>query len=81
MPLDMPKQKLIVHFFFWQLRLGRLEQGTNTNILLNLNLTHLVHIGQTRPAVAFPGMTCLTVNWNESLKGKWIVNKSCLRYI
>lgn len=50
--------------------LGRMEQGTNTTILLNLNLTHLIHIGQTRPALAFPGMTCLTVNWSDSLKGK-----------
>lgn len=50
--------------------LGRMEQGTNTTILLNLNLTHLIHIGQTRPALAFPGMTCLTVNWSETLKGK-----------
>lgn len=53
--------------------LGRMEQGTNTTILLNLNLTHLIHIGQTRPALAFPGMTCLTVNWSESLKGKQTV--------
>lgn len=50
--------------------LGRMEQGSNTTILLNLNLTHLIHIGQTGPALAFPGMTCLTVNWSESLKGK-----------
>lgn len=50
--------------------LGRMEQGSNTSILLNLNLTHLVHIGQTGPAIAFPGMTCLTVNWSEALKGK-----------
>ncbi len=50
--------------------LGRMEQGSNTTILLNLNVTHLIHIGQTGPALAFPGMTCLTVNWSESLKGK-----------
>jgi hypothetical protein len=47
-----------------------MEQGSNTTILLNLNVTHLIHIGQTGPALAFPGMTCLTVNWSESLKGK-----------
>ena len=50
--------------------LGRMEQGANTTILLNLNITHLVHIGQTGPALAFPGMTCLTVSWSETLKGK-----------
>lgn len=50
--------------------LGRMEQGSNTTILLNLNVTHLIHIGQTGPALAFPGMTCLTVNWSETLKGK-----------
>ncbi len=58
---------IIVEDTLW---LGRLEQGTNTTILLNLNLTHLIHIGQSRPAVAFPGMTCLTVNWDETLKGR-----------
>ncbi|XP_057370320.1 uncharacterized protein LOC130691389 [Daphnia carinata] len=54
--------------------LGRMEQGSNTTILLNLNITHLIHIGQTGPALAFPGMTCLTVNWSETLKGQELYN-------
>jgi len=45
------------------------EQGTDPATLLHLNLTHLIHIGQTRPALAFPGMTCLTVQWPAHLKG------------
>ena len=57
---------IIIEDTLW---LGRMEQGTNPTILLNLSLTHLVHIGQTRPALAFPGMTCLTTNWPPQLKG------------
>ena len=49
--------------------LRRMEQGTDPATLLHLNLTHLIHIGQTRPALAFPGMTCLTVQWPAHLKG------------
>jgi len=72
--LGVPERQLSLSWFpsiilteaLW---LGRIEQGTSTTILLNLKLTHLIHIGQSRPALAFPGMTCLTVNWNESLKG------------
>ena len=57
---------IIVEDTLW---LGRIEQGMSPATLLTLSLTHLVHIGQTRPALAFPGMTCLTVDWNNNLKG------------
>lgn len=57
---------IIIENTLW---LGRIEQGSSTDVLFNLNLTHMLHIGQSRPALALPGMTCLTIHWKDTLKG------------
>ncbi|KAK2720445.1 serine/threonine/tyrosine-interacting-like protein 1 [Artemia franciscana] len=46
----------------WQ---GRIEQGANSLVLHKLGITHLLTIGDTRPVLALPGMTCLTIKWSD----------------